>query len=137
MTLATLKAQIGELAGRASPQGMPGAFVQITPQTVAGTPGLIYGLLHNDALIASKPENVGAYQSSGGYAYVVEFDTAHDVLQIESRQAANFGALHLTQSPANGPGQTGYARVDFGGGATITLYGVHEASLTAANFRFV
>lgn len=136
ITLATLKTQIAELSGGGPPQGV--GDVRITPQTIAGIPGTVYGLLNNDALISSpyatsQPRLLGNGISETG---IIGFNLGTDVLQIETRQAANFGALKITQSVDPSMGFQN-AQINLGGGATIILAFIPAASLTAANFRFV
>lgn len=135
-TLAMLKAQIAELSGGAPPQGV--GNVQITPQTIAGSPGFVYGLLNNDALMTSGLTGVQPILNGHGVSRsnVYGFDAATDVLQIESRQAANFAALKVTEVPVSMTGGPS-THIDLGGAATIVLVEFPEALLTAANFRFV
>lgn len=106
-------------------------IAEITPQTVAGpSPNLVYGLLHNDALIAAQPETVTFNAATHDTPTITGFDPMHDVIQIQSAQAANFASLVLTQSG-------GTTSILFGPGAVINLQGVAQNSLTAADFRFV
>ena len=140
VNLATLQAVIGELSGRPVPS--PIGFVSITPQTIAGSPGLVYGLLQNDAFIAQQPagspgsQNSPGAQADGTLATVFGFNPKTDLLQLESKQVPNFGALAFTQVPAT-PYSVEYTQVNLGGGATIALDDVQQSSLTPANFHFV
>ncbi len=129
ITIDTLRAQIAELSGGVSPF-LGGMMLGITPQTIAGNPGIIYGLYNNDALISSQPETV----FSGG---ISGFNPQTDVLQIKSRQAPNFGSLTITEEP-NGSSQNSYTQITLPDGQFVTtLYRISATSLTPANFRFV
>ena len=148
INLATLKTEIAELSGGAPPQGV--FDVYITPQTIAGSPGTIYGLLNNDALMSSLHATVVPTLSGGvSVTDIFDFNVATDVIQIEGRQAASFSALRITE--VREPPyeyRTGHDRVppqfyttdtqiNLGNSATIILDDTPSATLTAANFRFV
>ena len=134
VTVATLKTQIAELSGGAPPQAA--GSVQITGETIAGSSGYIYGLLNNDALISAQGANVGATLIGPGNATVYPFDPARDILQIETRQAASFGALSLSKSYDSVAGFP-ITTVKLGSGTSISLDVLSNAPITAANFRFV
>ena len=112
------------------------AIAEITPQTLSGaslagpSPNLVYGLLHNDALIASQPETVTFDAATYDTPTITGFDPLHDIIQIQSAQAANFASLVLTQSG-------GTTSILFGPAAVINLQGVAQNTLSAADFRFV
>ena len=148
INLTTLKMEIAELSGGPPPQGV--FDVYITPQTIAGSPGTIYGLLNNDALTSSS-RAVAVATLSGGVSVtdIFNFNPATDVIQIESRQAASFSALRIAEvkEPPYGS-RTGHDRVppqfystdtqiNLGNSATIILDDTPLATLTAANFHFV
>lgn len=142
VTIATLQTQIAELSGGAPPREA-GQYdnVSITPQTIAGVPGQVYGLLHNDALIALQPAIIAASLSGTQATYIQGFNPATDILQIESRQAAGYAALNVHElgvgSAGFNPASNAFTEVDVGRGATIIVESVSNAVPTAANFRFV
>ncbi len=147
-----LQTQLGQLQG-----GAPAVFgntIQISPQTIAGSSGLVYGLLNNDALITAHPVSVrDEYGTAAGNPFgddvINGFNPATDIIQLQGRQAASFEALAIQSRPAffspptvdsTGTNNPGGTAITFAGGATIELTGVTGApgnALTAANFRFV
>ena len=132
-TLPALEQQIAQLsAGPSATYGTLSAVAAITPQTIAGVPGFVYGLFDNDALISPS---ASANVSTG---FVGNFDPRTDILQVERSQAASFGALNLVQT---NPGQNGsqilFTTVQLAGGASIELVNVQRSDLSPANFRFV
>lgn len=148
----SIRTQIAELSGGAPPTpATDGQTIAITPQTIAGSPNLIYGLLHNDAFISSSvtalPDRasvIGSLTNPGGGSvnppYDVGsrmFDFAGTIFQIESRQAASFGDLSFSQVTGSGYAPT-YTVITFKNdpNVTITAY-APQTSFTAANFRFV
>jgi hypothetical protein len=142
VTIATLQTQIAELSGGAPPrEAEPSSNIYITPQTIAGVSGQVYGLLHNDALIALNPVVITASLSGTQATYIQGFNPATDILQIESRQASSYAALNVHElgvgSYGFNPASNSFTEVDVGGGATIIVEGVSNAVPTAANFHFV
>ena len=131
--LASVKGQIGQLAGGLPPGTFGVTQVAITPQTIAGPgPNLVYGLLNNDALIASQPRTV-LTNSIGdpGVAHITGFDIRSDILQIQSQQSTGFSRLNISAL------NSGTTLVGVGNGGFIFLDGVAPTALTPANFRFV
>ncbi len=130
-TLATIEAQLGELSGGQPPPGS-GAVIGITPQTISGGgPNLVYGILNNDAVISANPLAV-ADQAFGALSSptITGFNPATDVIQIQHSQVSSFAALGLAPI-------TNGTSVYVGNGGFIDLNGTAQASLSAANFRFV
>ena len=136
----TLQIQLSELSGGPPPQSTPmvppatifnSIAAEITPQTIAGPgPAYVYGLLNNDALIASRPESVLlTLTGRSGEAIVNGFNPLADILQVQTGQDANFSNLSFF---ANGPDTA----IELGGGGSIYLQGVAETALHAGNFRF-
>ncbi len=128
-----VQTQLGQLSGGPAPRPAGNPLIAITPATLGGPgPGLIYGLLNNDALVAGTAETVNAtFSGVSGEAIITGFNPAVDVFQIESRQAASFAqvsffALDATDTVVSVPG-----------GASFVLNGTPQAALTAANFHFV
>ncbi len=133
ISLAVVEAQIAQLAGGPAPQPAGAPVIAITPATlgIAG-PNLVYGLLNNDALIASAAETVtDQYGGAVGKAIISGFNPAVDAFQIESKQATSFAQLTLSRPNATD------TLVSLPGGATFLLQGTPATALTAANFHFV
>ena len=127
-TLPALQKEVAELsAGSSATYSQLFGVAAITPQTIAGSPGYVYGLFGNDALISPSAS------ARVGIGYVGDFNPQTDVLQIESSQAASFGALDLKQT---NPGQNGsqilFTTVQLAGGAAIELANVQKSDLTLA-----
>lgn len=157
--LRTLQTQLRQLSG--GPPIEIGNTIAVSPHTIGDSVfsdqptingRIAYGLLNNDALIAAHSVQVTAqYGSAGSYGVVdiTGFDIGKDIIQLQTRQAANFDALTLVPHPAfNQPGtfetspinHPGSTTITFPGGAPITLDAVTGQpgnQLTAANFRFV
>jgi hypothetical protein len=136
VTLTTLQAQIAELSGGAAPRQLNLQLgATISPVTVGtASPSFVYGLLHNDALLAPQPESVLiSYAGAGGQASLFSFNPSTDVIQLHSQQAANFAAVE-TEIVGNGPSTIINLH---GSGGDIYLANIAPTSLTANNFRFV
>ncbi len=143
----SIRTQIAELSGGVPPTpATAGQTIAITPQTIAGSPNFIYGLLHNDALI-SPFAVVSVFDDltnpGGDFVHLTnglassKSDLAVDIFQIESRQAASFGDLSFSQVAGSGYTPTSTV-ITFKNDPNITItVDAPQTSLTAANFRFI
>ena len=145
ITSEMLARQLTELSGARPMEA--GGTIRIDPQTIAGVPGLIYGIFHNDALITAQPVFVSAdIRGINTQAQIEGFKTATDIIQVQRAQAASFGDLTIQVTPSgydpNFPRDfgRGHTTVAAPGGLQVYLYGVDGQpgnAVTAANFQFV
>ena len=104
----------------------------INPQTVASPgPSLVYGLLNNDALIASRPETVEVSLTGSNQAILAAFTPATDVIQMQVGQEIGQGRVNSFAAGSNA------TAIILPTGGSIDLPNTPETALTAANFRFV
>ena len=153
VTFATLQAELGQLSGGPAPDPTPYP-VPITPQTIAGdAPNLVYSLLNNDALITSTSIPVTDFYGNGSGAEVYGFNPATNIIQLQAAQtfAAPGPAGSTLQVPDGQNGDVAYVQISgttdnrgystttisLPGDKSISLSGISDTSLTAANFRIV
>ena len=130
-TYSLLQTELHELVGGSPPQNTSLVLTGV-PETIAVSgPNVIYGLMNNDALLASAAEKVTLiYGGASGVAVLPDFNAATDILQIQTSQDASFAKLSFVAAG-------GTTIIQLGGGAEFILPNTPESALQASNFRFV